>query len=217
MQRATRILVNLIFFIQVLLLFLLFFEERIELPRLAAGGRTNAPDGVACSYRYSDFVICVDDASETSFQTKQFRKIMVISLVLASLSAAVTALFGFFLSIGGDYGVDVLQQHKISGVVLSVLTFFLVVWYMNVRKSEIVFYSSAVFTIVVLVLAGHTGSILTHGENFVLAPVTKKEEVILTVENASLYQLAVMPVLEKKCFSCHNESKAKGKLIMTVT
>ncbi len=67
----------------------------------------------------------------------------------------------------------------------------------------------------VLVLAGHTGSILTHGENFVLAPMTTQVEQTLTPENASLYQLAVMPVLEKKCFSCHNESKAKGKLIMT--
>jgi hypothetical protein len=99
--------------------------------------------------------------------------------------------------------------------VLSVLAFFLVVWYINVKKNEIIFYSSAGLTIIVLVLAGHTGSILTHGENFVLAPVTKKAEVILTVENASLYQLAIMPVMEKKCFSCHNESKAKGKLIMT--
>jgi uncharacterized membrane protein len=214
MQRATRILINLIFFIQILLLFLLFFEERIELPPwLQVAGRMHPmvlhlPIGILILL----FVLIM---LRKTFEKKQFRKVMVISLVLASLTASVTALFGFFLSIDGDYGADTLQQHKISGVALSILAFFLVVWYMNVKKSEIIFYSSVGLTIIVLVLAGHTGSVLTHGENFVLAPVTKKAEVILTVENASLYQLAVMPVMEKKCFSCHNESKAKGKLIMT--
>ncbi len=149
-----------------------------------------------------------------TFQRKQFRKIILLCLMLASLSAAFTALFGFFLSIGGDYGAESLQQHKISGIVLSLFTFFLLIWYKNVKKGEIVFYSSVVFAMLALLFAGHTGSVLTHGENFVLAPVTSKMEE-LTVENSSLYQVAVMPVLEKKCFSCHNESKAKGKLIMT--
>ncbi len=214
MQRATRISINLIFFIQVLLLFLLFFEHRIQLPAwLQVAGRMHpmvlhVPIGIL-------ILLFVFMLFRNTFQKKQFRKIMLLCLMLASLSAAVTALFGFFLSIGGDYGVEALQQHKISGVVLSVITFFILVWYQNVKKSEIVFYSAFVFSILVLVLAGHTGSVLTHGENFVLAPVTNKEVGELDVNTASLYRLAVMPVLEKKCFSCHNESKAKGKLIMT--
>lgn len=214
MQRVTRISINLIFFIQVLLLFLLFFEDRIQLPAwLQVAGRMHpmvlhVPIGIL-------ILLFVFMMFRNTFQKKQFRKIMLLCLMLASLSAAITALFGFFLSIGGDYGADALQQHKISGVALSVITFFILVWYQNVKKSEILFYSSIVFSVLVLVLAGHTGSVLTHGENFVLAPVTNKEEKALDVKTASLYQLAVMPVLEKKCFSCHNESKAKGKLIMT--
>lgn len=214
MQRAARIFVNLIFSIQILLLFLLFFEDRIELPPwLQVAGRLHPmvlhlPIGILILL----FVLVI---FRNTFQKKQFRKVILICLILASLSATVTALFGFFLSIGGDYGAESLQLHKISGVVLSVITFFMVVWFMNAKKSTLVFYSSLGFTLLVLVFAGHTGSVLTHGENFVLAPVTSKMEETLTVENASLYQLSVMPVLEKKCFSCHNESKAKGKLIMT--
>jgi len=214
MQRPISILINLIFFIQVLLLFLLFFEDRIELPAwLQVAGRMHpmvlhVPIGIL-------ILLFVFMMLRNIFTKKQFRKIMLVCLVMASLSAAVTALFGFFLSIGGDYGADTLQQHKISGVALSVITFFLLIWYNSMKKSEIVFYSSTIFTILLLVFAGHTGSVLTHGENFVFEPVSDKTQEILTVENASLYQLAVVPVLEKKCFSCHNESKAKGKLIMT--
>jgi len=213
MQRTARVFVNLIFFIHVLLLFLLFFEERIELPGwLQVAGRLHpmvlhVPIGIL-------ILLFVFMMFRNTFQRKQFRKIILLCLMLASLSAAFTALFGFFLSIGGDYGAESLLQHKISGVVLSLFTFFLLIWYKNVKKGEIVFYSSVVFAMLALLFAGHTGSVLTHGENFVLAPVfSNKEE--FTVENSSLYQVAVMPVLEKKCFSCHNESKAKGKLIMT--
>ena len=213
MQRTARVFVNLIFFIHVLLLFLLFFEERIELPGwLQVAGRLHpmvlhVPIGIL-------ILLFVFMMFRNTFQRKQFRKIILLCLMLASLSAAFTALFGFFLSIGGDYGAESLLQHKISGVVLSLFTFFLLIGYKNVKKGEIVFYSSVVFAMLALLFAGHTGSVLTHGENFVLAPVfSNKEE--FTVENSSLYQVAVMPVLEKKCFSCHNESKAKGKLIMT--
>jgi len=214
MQRAIRLFINLIFFIQVLLLFLLFFEERIELPAwLQVAGRMHpmvlhVPIGIL-------ILLFVFMMLRNTFTKKQFRRIILVSLVMASLSAAVTALFGFFLSIGGDYGADTLQQHKFSGVALSIFAFFLLVWYNAVKKNEIVFYSATIFTIMLLVFAGHTGSVLTHGENFVFEPVSNRSKEALTVENASLYQLAVMPVLEKKCFSCHNESKAKGKLIMT--
>lgn len=212
MQRTARIFINLIFFFQVLLVFLLFFEERIELPGwLQVAGRLHpmvlhVPIGIL-------ILLFVFMMLRNTFRRRQFRKIVLICLLLAALSASVTALFGFFLSINGDYGSDSLRQHKISGIVLSMFTFFLLVWYKNVKKGEIVLYSSFVFTLLALVFAGHTGSVLTHGENFVLAPIATEQT--LTFDNASLYQVAVMPLLEKKCFSCHNESKAKGKLIMT--
>ncbi len=212
MQRTARIFINLIFFFQVLLVFLLFFEERIELPGwLQVAGRLHpmvlhVPIGIL-------ILLFVFMMLRNTFRRRQFRKIVLICLLLAALSASVTALFGFFLSINGDYGTDSMRQHKISGVVLSMFTFFLLVWYKSVKKGEIVFYGSVVFTLLALVFAGHTGSVLTHGENFVLAPIATEQT--LTIDKASLYQVAVMPLLEKKCFSCHNESKAKGKLIMT--
>ncbi len=214
MQRAIRFFINVIFFIQVLLIFLLFFENRIQLPVwLQVAGRMHPmvlhlPIGILIGL----FVFLI---FRNMFTRKQFRKVILLCLVMSSISASITALFGFFLSISGDYGTSSIQQHKFSGVALSVISFFLLVWYSNVKKGEIVFYSSMLFTILLLFLAGHTGSVLTHGENFIFEPVSSKGHENLTVENASLYQLAVMPVLERKCFSCHNESKAKGKLIMT--
>ncbi|MEJ7646858.1 MAG: FN3 associated domain-containing protein [Chryseolinea sp.] len=136
-----------------------------------------------------------------------------MGLLLTSASASVAALFGFFLSLQGEYGGDALQQHKISGVILSWLCYFLVVLD-SLEVKRVWFLSLGAGVIGVLVLAGHTGSILTHGENFLFGPMDKSS-VVLTAENASVFQYAVAPIFEKKCYSCHNESKAKGKLVMT--
>ncbi len=214
MQRAINVIININFFILILLIFLLFFESRVELPAwLQVAGRLHPmflhlPIGTLIF----SFILMVLPKLAGK---KADRKIMMVCLLLASLSASATALFGFFLSLQGDYGTDLLQQHKMGGVALSVLIFFILLWHKYMKKSKLVFYGASLITFIVLLFAGHSGSTLTHGENFVWAPLGNEEEEILTEENSSLYRLAIMPVLEKKCFSCHNETKAKGKLIMT--
>jgi len=66
-----------------------------------------------------------------------------------------------------------------------------------------------------VVLAGHFGADITHGENFVLAPVTPAEEQkVVSLEEAVVFTHMVQPILEEKCMSCHNSRKAKGELVM---
>ncbi len=214
MQRSINVIININFFILILLIFLLFFESRVELPAwLQVAGRLHPmflhlPIGTLI---FSFILMALPKLAGK----KANRKIMMVCLLLASLSASATALFGFFLSLQGDYGSNLLQQHKMGGVALSILIFFILVWHRYMKKSKLIFYGASVIAFFVLLFAGHTGSTLTHGENFVWAPLGSDENEILTEENSSLYRLAIMPVLEKKCFSCHNETKAKGKLIMT--
>ena len=62
--------------------------------------------------------------------------------------------------------------------------------------------------------AGHFGASLTHGEDFVWAPL-QEEEVQSYDPEAPAYQTAVYPILEAKCVACHKEEKSKGDLIMT--
>ena len=95
-----------------------------------------------------------------------------LALLFISLSASVTALFGFFLSLQGDYGTDALIRHKISGVALSFLCYGILIWHTS-YKGKHVFIGMGILSCVVLIFAGHTGSVLTHGENFVFAPISK--------------------------------------------
>ncbi len=214
MKRTSSIVINIILFIQVLLLFLFFFEDRVEVPAwLQVAGRLH-PLVLHLPIGFLIFLVVLVFI-RNRFKKKQFKQLILICLLLISLSASIAALFGLLLSIDGDYGADALQQHRLSGIVLSLLCYFLLVVFIGSKKITLIFYTGITIAFGVLIFAGHTGSVLTHGENFVLAPIMRVASKELSMENSTLYEIAVEPVLEKKCFSCHNESKSKGELVMT--
>ena len=212
MLKTKTIVLNFIFFLQVLLIFLLVFESRVELPVwLQVAGRLHPallhlPIGLLA-------FLAILLIARNEFKKKPFRKIALIVLLLTSFTASLTALCGFFLSLQEDYGQDALTQHKISGTLLSVLCYILVLTFNKYENIKVVTIGFSIVTICLVLFVGHTGGTLTHGENYVLAPLESSfKEIPL---DASLYQKAVYPILERKCISCHNESKAKGKLIMS--
>lgn len=211
MERVFRIVTNIIFCIQVLLLFLLFMEDRITLPPiLQVAGRMHPlvlhlPIGML-------ILVAAIVLLKKQFEISTSDKVIHFTLIFASLSASLAALFGFFLSLHGDYAGDTMNIHKIGGVLLSWLCYALVLIYQTSVKRA-VFLSTGGVAFIVLIATGHTGSVLTHGDNFLFEPL--ETEVVRTAENSSAYEYAIEPILEAKCFSCHNETKAKGKLVMT--
>jgi hypothetical protein len=212
MNTLNRIVLNVIFCIQVLLIFLLFVEDQVQLPAwLQVAGRFH-PLILHLPIGFTIFLLVIIFIQRHLDKNSAYQ-IIHIGLLITSLSASLAALFGFFLSLQGEYGVDSLERHKISGVVLSWLCYAALLWHMNGYK-KMIFFGLGTLTIATLIVAGHTGSILTHGENFLLAPISQSENTF-TVDNASVYQFAVQPILEKKCYACHNEVKAKGGLVMT--
>lgn len=212
MDKFFRVIVNVIFCIQILLVFLLLMGERIELPPiLQVAGRMHPlilhiPIGAI-------IFLVVLLLLQKRFDTESMHQVIYVGLLLTSLSASAAALFGYFLSIHGDYGGDLLTQHKLGGVAISLLCYLLLVWYQASRKKRVLV-GLGIVICVTLVFTGHTGSVLTHGENFLFEPMSSPE-IVLTAENASLYQFAITPILQKKCYTCHNDSKAKGGLVMT--
>lgn len=211
MQRTSRLILNVVFFLQVLILFLFFFEDRLSLPVwLQVAGRLHpallhVPIGGLVFGVVLEFM-------QGQVRKKAFERISLTLLVLTSLTASITALLGIFLAAQGDYGAEALAQHRNSGIVLSFLCYFLALAVQS-GKRTILYYGVGIVTAGTVVFAGHSGSELTHGENFVLAPLNKSSNAIAS--DASAFQQVVYPVLEKKCTSCHNRTKAKGKLVMT--
>lgn len=212
MERSFRLASNIIFCIQVLLLFLLVVEDRIALPAwLQVAGRMHPlilhlPIGML-------ILVAALVLFGKQFDVAHNQPVVRFTLLLASLSASLTALFGFFLSLQGDYTGDAMTLHKYAGVALSWLCYALLLVYQSQFRRAIVLILGGL-SFALLVAAGHTGAVLTHGENFLLEPL-KGSQPVLTADNSSAYDYAIRPVLEAKCFSCHNQTKAKGKLVMT--
>ncbi len=215
MKLFQRILSNLSFFIIVMLLFLLFFQNKVSLPpSVQAVGRMHPlllhlPIGLLVI----SFILWIGKASieQTSFQ-----KLFILVLQVTAFTAALTALMGFFLSREGGYDENILLKHKVLGIITAILSYTLLLVYRSFPEKKFVFGMIITISLAAMIIGSHFGSNLTHGEGFVWQPLKSKEDLEEKItDSSSLFTSAIRPILKAKCFSCHNEEKSKGGLIMT--
>ena len=216
MKLFQRILSNLSFFIIVMLLFLLFFQNKVSLPpALQAVGRMHPlllhlPIGLLVI----SFILWLGNKS---IEATSFQNIFILVLQVTAFTASLTALMGFFLSREGGYDSDILLKHKTLGVITAILSYLLLLIYQSDPQRKFLFGATLTLSLVAMIFGSHFGSNLTHGEGFVFQPLQKEElykEELIT-DSSTLYAAAIKPILRSKCFSCHNEKKAKGELVMT--
>ena len=150
----------------------------------------------------------------------QFHDIFGRLLLMTSLVTVLTALSGIFLSLGDGYDQDLLTRHLWLGTVTAVISY--VVWQMWVseKSGSTLINLSSVLGISALLIGSHFGGSLTHGSDFFSF---SSEHVELTesvnrppvTDSSAIYLAAVQPLLQAKCYACHNEKKSKGGLVMS--
>lgn len=150
------------------------------------------------------------------YKDQEFYQSFTKNLFLfAALTSLITALMGLFLSLEEGYSGDVLDRHKWSG---AAMVFFASILY-SIRNRpwyrEKIARISSGLTAATLILAAHFGATLTHGDDFILGPVLAARTVTVSFEDAQVFDHLILPILEKKCTSCHNASKSKGELVLT--
>lgn len=150
---------------------------------------------------------------------ESLKSVTSIILLVTGLSAFVSCVFGWLLSTTGDYDIITLENHKIGGIVFTVICFVLWALQRNLFAKYFTF-SPKVFTGVYLVLVlflsyvGHQGGNLTHGSTYLTLDVlTEKERVPpKNLDEAMVFEDVIQPILQKKCVQCHQKSKMKGDL-----
>ncbi len=215
MKLLQRILSNTSLFIIVLLLFLLIFQDRVVLPPLLqATGRMHPmllhlPIGLLITSAL--FWLFRKNIDADSFQ-----KLFSFLLNLTAFTALLTALFGFFLSREDGYEEIILNRHKFLGVATAIFAYVLLLLYKSFPEKTKLFAVVLSTNTLLMIIGSHFGSNLTHGEGFIFQPLQKEEyaDEIIT-DSSTLFAAAVRPILKSKCFTCHNEKKAKGGLVMT--
>jgi len=129
-------------------------------------------------------------------------------LLIGANLAGATVVAGLFLATE-DYSGDAISWHKwtaISSQGVAVSLYFL-------RDRAITILRSLSLSLaLLLVLAGHFGAALTHGEDFLLAPLQLTSEEPLSLADAEVFRDLVQPIFESKCITCHQEGKIKGEL-----
>lgn len=198
--------------------FLLVFNDKLVLPAwVQAVGRLHPlvlhfPIAILMLAMLLQLFRFRSDTTRNLFY-QQFTDYLYLAGVLL---AGITVVMGVFLSREDGYTGSVLSWHKWTGAGIfffGAITYWLrhVRWYQG-RVAQ----ASSVLAIAGLLVTGHYGATLTHGDNFVLAPLTETTQApMVPLEEAQVFEHVIQPIFEQKCVSCHNADKQKGELLLT--
>jgi len=208
---------NLLFALNIFIIFFLLFGDGIVIPQwLQPVGRMHPliihfPIVVLIMAMVLEFF-----RFKERFSTEKLYQDFTTYLWLTgALFAAVTAIMGLFLSKEQGYDGDTVQWHKWFGVIV-VFVSTLIYWCRSTGwYNQKIARSAAIAVVLCLVVAGHYGADITHGENFILAPVWHPEKKLVPIDKALVFRDVVEPIFENKCNSCHNPDKTKGGLRLT--
>ncbi|HEX3167460.1 MAG TPA: c-type cytochrome domain-containing protein [Chitinophagaceae bacterium] len=139
-----------------------------------------------------------------------------IALFWGMISAIVSCISGYLLSLSGDYDEALVDTHKwfaITTASVSLIAYLFNRWENKYAKWVIL------LMIPLIIITGHLGGSLTHGSDYLTRGFSEKDSVtekeikpIADVQEANVYADIVQPIFERKCYSCHNKNKKKGKL-----
>jgi len=136
-------------------------------------------------------------------------------LGFTSFFAIITCFLGYFLSLEGGYQEDTLDLHFYTGIATAILS--IILFFISLKpafKSNKLFLLLFIVTLISISVAGHFGSVLTHGDNFLTEYISASEDekTIEIVDSLKFYDNVVSKILDQKCVQCHNASKQKGEL-----
>jgi uncharacterized membrane protein len=150
----------------------------------------------------------------------QFHRAIGISFLLGMISAILACISGYLLSISDDYDDGLVDWHFSMGLAVAFISAILYIW--HVRKQFLRWQLPVgVLLCVLIIITGHLGGSLTHGSGYLTQSLfseegdaSAKRKAIPNVQEAMVYQEVVQPLLQSKCYSCHNANKKKGGLRM---
>lgn len=157
-----------------------------------------------------------------------------ILLIAGIISSLISAIFGILLSGNAEYGENLIL-HQWLGIGTAFLG--IIVWLLHQRvlvkdqTHHIKTYRLSLFiTVIGVILAGHLGASLTHGDDYLSSTLpwsddyqnvenisfdinsSKSEKDTLSKAQEKELNLKVRAIFAHNCYKCHGEEKVKGEL-----
>lgn len=156
------------------------------------------------------------------------RQIVTITFRLGLYSSLLSILAGYLLYVNGDYSGRAMRLHLIGGCALAIMLIwsdYFRVRYIRERQLRFRLWFRALLfgSLLLVIFTGHHGGSVTHGVDFVTEPLVelnaRKElantKALKSPSSMLLFQDMILPALQDKCISCHNDQKTKGGLNMS--
>jgi uncharacterized membrane protein len=207
--KALRYLDNILIALHGFILILVIGHQFIELPTfLEVFGRTHP---LLLHFPIVLLLLAAFLALAVKEKNEGLYKLQQLLLPLALVTTGLTVIAGLFLSAETGYDPENFQAHQWTGVAVFWIGSF---WYWLPNTTNLVWKKiAAASTAILVLLSGHLGASLTHGEDFLTAPLMAKSNTQqVSLDEALAYEHVIKPILEQKCTSCHKASKQKGGL-----
>jgi uncharacterized membrane protein len=148
---------------------------------------------------------------------------VAIVLLWGTIAANIACVTGYLLSISDDYDKKLVTWHM--WVAIGVVLTSAVLYTKEINpKVEINKKMLSVWLLILIMFTGHLGGSLTHGSDYLTRPFvslfnddsisSQTIKPLANVQEAIAYNDVIQPILQTKCYSCHNSNKQKGGLRM---
>jgi uncharacterized membrane protein len=143
--------------------------------------------------------------------------------LVGTIAALFSCITGYMLSISDDYDQSLINWHMWFAIGVLLLSAILYTKEVNpnVQVNKTVL---SITLLITIMITGHLGGSLTHGSDYLSKPLANlfsndsnsvsSIKPLPNVQEAMAYNDVVRPILETKCYSCHNANKKKGGLRM---
>lgn len=145
-------------------------------------------------------------------------------LGFVSATAVMTAACGWMLAQDGGYSRQLLEWHRTAGLAVTGACLFTLLC--NLLERPRAYRISLGSTLVLLAIASHLGGSITHGRGFLTRYAPARIRALLgtsTVQPARapaapnvlqqpVFSGVILPILQRRCSSCHGPEKHKGGL-----
>jgi uncharacterized membrane protein len=152
------------------------------------------------------------------------RPAVPVVLLAGLISAVLSCMTGYLLSLSGDYDDSLVSWHMWMGISLTILSAVLYFWILR-RGVDRVYIILSLLLLVLIVVTGHLGGSLTHGPDYLTGPFTgggggaqaglaglAVDTPIANVQEARAYEEIIRPILQNDCYGCHGSGRQKGGL-----